>query len=263
MTPVPDDAAAPAAGAARTPARRGGRVARNRQRRTDEFLRAGLRIVTEEGFEALTMGRLSTELDTAVGAVYNYFPSKGHLVTAIQAGAIERLTSSYDSSVGPVAAAVAEATGDDPALVQLVVVGRWFCAAAETLAEEVRLLQMINARSRTALNDDGGDVLLPSTMELLERIAGAIEAAQSTGAIRPAPALARTVAWASALGGALAADDLGRYLPGIAGAGQLARQLNADLCVGWGAALDAVERIDRAVDDAARSIPLARRLSPG
>jgi Bacterial regulatory proteins, tetR family len=57
-------------------AARGGRVARNRQRRSDEFQRAGLRIVTEEGFEALTMSRLADELDTAVGSVYHYFPSK-------------------------------------------------------------------------------------------------------------------------------------------------------------------------------------------
>ena len=95
-------------------AARGGRVARNRQRRSDEFLRAGLRIVTEEGFEALTMSRLANELDTAVGSVYHYFPSKGHLVTAIQAGAIERLAASLDRSIGPVADAVAEATGTSP-----------------------------------------------------------------------------------------------------------------------------------------------------
>jgi hypothetical protein len=77
--------------------------------------------------------------------------------------------------------------------------------------------------------------------------------------IRPGPALARTVAWAAALGGVLAAEDLARYLPGIVGEGQLARQLNVDLCAGWGADVAAVERIDRATDEAARSIPLARR----
>jgi AcrR family transcriptional regulator len=237
----------------------GGRVARNRQRRTDAFLSAGLRIVTEEGFEALTMGRLSSELDTAVGAVYHYFPSKGHLVTAIQAGAVERLTASYDASVEPVVDAVAERSGDDPALVRLVVVGRWFCAAAEVFPEEVRLLQMVNARRSSALQDGGGDVLLPPTLALLGRIAEAVGTAQSSGAIGPGEALARTIAWGAALGGVLAADDLDRYLPGIVGEGQLAHQLNTDLCIGWGAERAAVERIDRAVDAVARSMPLARR----
>jgi hypothetical protein len=156
--------------------------------------------------------------------------------------------------------AVAEATGDEPALVRLVVVGRWFCAAAEVLPEEVRLLQMINTRRTSVLAEGGGDVLLPSTLALLTSIAAAVEAAEAAGVIRPGPALARTVAWAAALGGALAADDLARYLPGIAGEGRLARALNADLCAGWGADVDAVARIDRAVDEAARSIPLAVRV---
>lgn len=239
-----------------------GRVERNRKRRADAFLRVGLRIVAEEGFDALTMGRLSTELDTAVGAVYHYFPSKGHLVTAIQAGAIERLTVSHDSSIDPVVEAVVEQTGDAAELVRLVTQGRWFCAAAETLPEEVRLLQMINARRGSALQEGGGDVLLPSTLALLGRIAEVVERAQAAGVIRGGSPAARTVLWAGALGGVLATEDLGRYLPGIAGEGQLGRQLNVDLCVGWGADVEVVERIDRAIDAVARSIPLARRDEP-
>ena len=91
------------------------------------------------------------------------------------------------------------------------------------------------------------------------RIAEAVGTAQSSGAIGPGEALARTIAWGAALGGVLAADDLDRYLPGIVGEGQLARRLNTDLCIGWGAERAAVERIDRAVDAVARSMPLARR----
>jgi AcrR family transcriptional regulator len=238
---------------------RGGRVARNRQRRTDQFLRAGLQIVTEEGFEALTMNRLSDELDTAVGSVYRYFPSKGHLVTAIQAGAIERLTESYDNSVDPVVDVVVGRSGLDPVLVRLVVVGRWFCEAAEVLPEEVRLLQMINVRRRSMLADDGGEIVLRSAMSLLQRVADVIGKAEEAGIIRPGPALARTVAWAAALGGVLAVEDLGRYLPGIAGEGRLGRQHNVDLCCGWGADGALVDQIDGIVDEVARSVPLARR----
>jgi AcrR family transcriptional regulator len=48
----------------------GGRVARNRRRRAQAFLALGLRIVAEEGIEALTMARLTGELDTAAGTIY-------------------------------------------------------------------------------------------------------------------------------------------------------------------------------------------------
>jgi AcrR family transcriptional regulator len=255
MGRVVDDAAPELTGGGEAPV---GRVARNRQRRTEEFLRAGLRIVTEEGFDALTMGRLSDELDTAIGSVYRYFPSKGHLVTAIQAGAVERLTESHDRSVDPVVAAVFDRTGDPLELVRLVASGRWFCAAAEVLPEEVRLMQMVNARRSSALAEGGGEVLLPSTLALLGRFADAVERAQDRGVIGPGEPLARTVAWAAALGGVLATADLARYLPGVADGWQLARQHNVDLCIGWGADPEAVTRIDRATDEVARSIPLAR-----
>jgi AcrR family transcriptional regulator len=232
-------------------------VERNRRRRTEAYLRAGIRIVAEEGFDALTMARLSEELDIAVGAVYHYFPSKGHLLTAIQASAIERLAASYDRCIDPMVDAVVERTGEDPGLIRLVVIGRWFCAAAEVLPDEVRLLQMVNARRGPTLEEGGGDVLLPASLALLRRVAGVVEEAQASGSLRPASPMARTVVWAAALGGVLAAEDLGQYLPGIAGEGQLGPQVNVDLCVGWGADADTVERIDRAVDEAARSIPLA------
>lgn len=255
MSSVVDDAAPALTGGGEAPV---GRVARNRQRRTEQFLRAGLRIVTEEGFDALTMSRLSEELDTAIGSVYRYFPSKGHLVTAIQAGAVERLTESHDCSVDPVVVAAFDRTGDPLELVRLVASGRWFCAAAEALPEEVRLMQMVNARRSSALDEGGGEVLLPSTLALLGRFADAVGRAQDRGVISPGEPLARTVAWAAALGGVLATSDLAHYLPGIADGWQLARQHNADLCVGWGADREAVTRIDRAIDEVARSTPLAR-----
>ena len=52
-------------------------------------------IVTTEGIDALTMARLASELDAAIGAVYRYFPSKGALVAQIQGQAIELLSESY------------------------------------------------------------------------------------------------------------------------------------------------------------------------
>jgi hypothetical protein len=63
--------------------------------------------------------------------------------------------------------------------------------------------------------------------------------------------------WAAALGGALEADDLRRYLPEVVGDGRLARQLSRDLLVGWGADAGLVARIDAAVDRIAATRPLA------
>jgi AcrR family transcriptional regulator len=226
----------------------GGRVARNRQRRSEEFLSAGLRIVIERGIEALTMARLAKELDTAVGAVYRYYASKDELMTAIQADAIGQLHRSLDRSVAPVAAAVAAQVEESDELVRLVVLGRWFCAAAERFPAEVRLLQMVSSRQESTHTSTAAAGLAPATMALVAAVSGTIDAATGSGDLRRGDALARAIMWLTAFGGVFVADDLEQYVPGILGGGRLVRQLNTDLLIGWGAPLDAVQRIDRAVD---------------
>jgi AcrR family transcriptional regulator len=250
---VPDAEPAPGGESARE-----GRVARNRRRRSEAFLAAGLRIATEEGIEALTMARLAASLGTAVGSVYRYYSSKDELIAAIQANAIEQLHRSHDRSVEPVAVAVAEQVADSPALVRLVVLGRWFCAAAQRFPEEVRLLQMVSAR-RTPTHTPGAAAgLLPTTMVFVAAISTTIDAAARAGDLRPGDGLVRAIMWLTAFGGVFVADDLAHYVPSVLGGGRLVRQLNVDLVVGWGASPEAVQRIDRAVDALPSSTPLVR-----
>lgn len=236
----------------------GGRVARNRWRRSQAFLSAGLRIVTEEGIEALTMARLAAELDTAVGAVYRYYASKDELVAAIEANAIDQLHRSHDRSIDPVVAEVMEQVSEAAALVRLVVLGRWFCAAAERFPEEVRLLQLVSARRSSSLTPAAAAGLLPSTMSFVSSIAATIDGAAEAGVVRTGSGLARAILWLTAFGGVFVADDLERYVPEVLGGGRLVRQLNLDLLAGWGASVEAVARIESAVDAVAGSLALVQ-----
>jgi len=223
-----------------------GRVARNRQRRSEAFLTAGLRIVTEDGIDALTMARLADELDTAVGSVYRYYSSKDELVAAIQGHAIGRLHRSHDASVEALADAVAAHLAAPPPpleLVRLVVLGRWLCGAAEHYPEEVRLLQMVSSRRSSTLSPAAAQGLVPSTLALLTAVSSTIDAAVGAD-----DGVGRAIVWLMAFGGVVVADDLEQYLPGVLGGGRLLRLLNADLLVGWGAPRADVERIEAAVD---------------
>lgn len=228
-----------------------GRVARNRQRRAEAFLAAGLRIVTEEGLDALTMARLAADLDTAVGSVYRYYRSKDELVAAIQAHAIGRLHRSHDAVVDPATAAVVtRLRGAVPAeVVRLVVLGRWFCAAAERYPEEVRLLQLVAARRASTLSPEAATGLVPPTMALVGAVSGTIDAAVAVGALRPGDGLGRAILWLMAFGGVFVADDLEQYVPGVLGGGRLLRRLNADLLAGWGLPPEVTARVERAVDE--------------
>lgn len=235
------------------------RVARNRARRSDEFLRAALAIVVDQGFEALTMARLAQEVDTAIGSVYRYYASKDHLLLAVQTSAVEKLTATFAASVPPMVEAVSERLPEeDRHLVGLAVLGRWFVATADVLPEEVRLLQMVSARRTSALAPGGGDSLIPTVLGFLAPVVERIEAATAAGTLTDGAALGRAVLWLTALGGVLEADDLERYLPDVLGGGRLARQLSLDLLAGWGADPAGLARVDAAVDAVAATRPLVR-----
>jgi AcrR family transcriptional regulator len=234
-------------------------VARNRERRAHEFLTAASHIVIDDGFEALTMARLARELDTAVGSVYRYYPSKDHLLAAVQGRAVERLSASFDRSVPAlVARLAADVEAEIAPTVPLAVLGRWACSAAVVLPEEIRLLQMVSARRSSALGPGGGEALVPVVMDFVGRVVQVIAEATAVGVLEPAPAVSRAILWLTGLGGVLQADDLESYLPDLLGHQRLARQYTVDLAVGWGADRHALETLDRHLDQVAAEGPLAR-----
>ena len=68
------------------------RARRGRSSVTPDEILLAAEHVAREGFDALTMQRLADQCDSAIGAVYRYFPSKGALVAEVQREAIERIS---------------------------------------------------------------------------------------------------------------------------------------------------------------------------
>ena len=235
-----------------------GRRERNRLTRTRAFLDTAFRIVTAEGFDALTMQRLADELDTVVSAVYRYYPSKAAILAAVQVRAVERLA----VSIGRIreqgeAYFEQRVPDDDRALARLVLIGRWWCATSQTYPEEMRLLQMQLSARTTPLDQGGGDMLWANAMELLGVVATALEDGQRDGAISPGATLDRALIWASGLGGVLQLDDLDKYSPELFGGSRLAIQTNLDLLTAWGADPASLERMSAVVDEFSELGPLA------
>jgi AcrR family transcriptional regulator len=235
------------------------RAERKRRERERRFVDAAKRIVADEGFEALTMQRLSDDLDMAVSAVYRYFPSKGALIRQVQLEAIEQLARSLGEARARLDrwSAGAGLTDDDVVLVRLVLIGRWLCAASATYPEDLRLLQMIMSQRSSALDPDGGWKVLPVAMDLVGQAVEVIGDAERRSVISPGNAVERAVILASALGGVLQTDDLEEYVPELFGQARLAVQANLDLLAGWGADRDALSSASGLVDDLAADGPLA------
>ncbi|MBQ9613405.1 MAG: helix-turn-helix transcriptional regulator [Lachnospiraceae bacterium] len=58
----------------------------------EKMLRAARKILLEEGYDQLTIRRIAGECGTAVGTVYNYFPSKDYLAAGVMLGDWRKLT---------------------------------------------------------------------------------------------------------------------------------------------------------------------------
>jgi AcrR family transcriptional regulator len=58
-------------------------VARPREHTHDEFIDVAIRIVDDEGIDALTLRRLGAEVGVSFTAMYTYFPSRDHLIAAL------------------------------------------------------------------------------------------------------------------------------------------------------------------------------------
>ena len=205
------------------------------------------------------MAKLAEAVDAAVGSVYRYYPSKAELLSAMRGQAIERLTLSFDDSVPALIARIEPLVAPDRrAHVPLAVLGRWACAAAAMLPEEVRLLPMVSARRTSAVGPGAGTQLVPVILEFLERVVDLVAAASDDGVVSPEPAGPRAIVWLTALGGVLEIDDLEQYRPDLVGGQRLARQLTVDLYCGWGADRGTLLAIDAVIDEIEREGPLAR-----
>jgi AcrR family transcriptional regulator len=227
------------------------------------FLDTAFAIVSEEGFDALTMQRLADETDAAIGAVYRYFPSKSALVAEVQRAAIDRLIASFTLIVDRAERAFAALGLDPPALAtaRLVLFGRWFVATADAYPQELHMLQLLMSDSRHQMSVEDGMRVVPSAMALLDRVRTCVEAATEIGILdaREDP-MDRVVTWAAAVGGVLQLSSLGVYDAELFDGDRLARNLTADLFVAWGAPRERVEAADRIVDDLRAAGPLAPRL---
>jgi AcrR family transcriptional regulator len=240
-----------------------GRRAQNRITRTKVFLDTAFSIVSDEGFDALTMQRLADQTDAAIGAVYRYFPSKSALLAEVQRAAVDRLNVSLTMIVDRAERTFAELELDPPslAIARLVLFGRWFVATADAFPQELHMLQILMSDPREQMSVEDGLRVLPSAMALLDGVRTVVETATETGALdtREEP-MARVVTWAAAVGGVLQLSRLGVYDTELFDGDRLARNLTANLFVSWGATRERVDEADRIVDGIRAEGPLAPRV---
>lgn len=128
------------------------------------------RIVSAEGFGALSMRRLAKAVGLTAGALYRYFPTKQHVLLAYCVDALDRLTRELKEIV---------AQEDDPlrALERMLIAYGDFALKD---ADRFRVLFLDPEANKLELDDPGG----LDGYRLLQEVAAK---ARSSGSLRPLP----------------------------------------------------------------------------
>ncbi len=224
------------------------RRTRKRDARRRDLLDLALDLSEELGVEGVTMAALAEAADYAPASLYTYFPSRSALVASMQTRALNLLGAEAESTLQAWDLAVAARPDPlDPepaALARLWVFGDLFLAAPDAHPREFRLQQQLLASPNAETAQDAATVV-PAAMSVLDRPRRLLADAVTAGALEPPPPatdpldhpldgdVLRTLAWVTALNGALLIDRLDTGVP-TSGA-VLGAELTRALLRGWGA----------------------------
>lgn len=227
------------------------RRTRKRDARRQDLLDLALELSDQLGVEGVTMAALAEAADYATASLYTYFASRSALLAALQQRALQTLGTVTEDALSSWDAAVAGASPppdrEVAALTRLWVFSDLFLAAPHTHTREFRLQQQLLASPGV---QETGDALtvVPAAMGVLDRPRRLLADAVTAGALlahdpatdpidQPLDGdLLRTLAWVSALNGALLLDGLGTGVPTTGTA--LGGELSEALLRGWGADAD-------------------------
>jgi AcrR family transcriptional regulator len=207
--------------------------AARREARRQAIVDEALALVTEGGFEALTLQRLAGRLGYAVGALYRYFPSKEALLAALQEDLLGALAQRLERAA--TAAADPALPPGVRALAGVLAAVRVYVALPEARPEEHRMISFAVGDPRVLVPEPEARRVLAAAQPILLRLAGRLAEAEAAGALAEGQAGERAVVLWAGLHGVLQTRKLGRVAPELTDTARLADTLVQGLLRGWGA----------------------------
>ncbi len=190
-----------------------------------------LQIISEEGIDALTLGRLGRELHLVPAALYRYFPSKDALIAELQRRTLASIQSEFTVAVS----ALPDSDGANAGLARVWAAGQFYLDLPTSNPDGFRLVTQLLADPRPLVALEEANKTAPQVFAFLREVGRIIEEATAAGSFAPGNAMDRAlVLWATLQGvaqlGKLTRFDAKHFNPARLGSVAL-----ADLLVGWGA----------------------------
>ncbi|MAA80476.1 MAG: hypothetical protein CL916_14565 [Deltaproteobacteria bacterium] len=190
------------------------RVQRRRNKKFNQMLEHAMKLIVKNGFSSLTMRTLAHSLDITPGALYRYFPSKGHIIGALGNQILETYTHSMQKST---ASAQQLYKGIAPKEKSILIIGalakKYFTLSVQS-AEKYRILQMIMTdETRYMTNPEDYSKFMNGSMELLQYVALQYDEAAKTKAITQGNGFERALILLTLLQGSLQLIKFGQEMP--------------------------------------------------
>ena len=170
-----------------------GNRARRRDARLDQILDQAMSMLTIEGADALTLGRLAEAMSVTPAALYRYVASKDELVVRLQ----ERSLAGLATIVARSREAWARSDviqGAAPALRPLIALFGWarlYVRLREDDSPHIQLISVLVGDTRPVVSDDWARRVMPRWMALLGHAAEIIADAVACEVLAPGDATER------------------------------------------------------------------------
>lgn len=221
--------------------------ARRREVKTDVIVQVALRVLVDDGIDALTLQRVARELGLTTTALYRYFSSKDALVAALQRQAVAEIHREVGALVASLEPALARRSPAVAALARVLAVARLYLELPRTHPETYHLVAVLLGDPRRLIADEHAVAAVPLLGALLDDVGRLLDAVTAADGFEPGDARARALMLWSLLHGLNQLDKLARLAPAAPDRVALGRAAVATLLRGFGAAPAALERADGAI----------------
>lgn len=215
------------------------RRAERRASRREEVLVAAMRLVAEEGLDALTIQRIAGAIGASVGGLYRYYDGKDALLAALQQRAIGAVAEDQVADLAEATRLFARAP-EPPrpgvaALASALVASTVVLRHAHRRPEEHRLLDAFLSAHAPVLSEEAARSSDDALRPLVEAVARELQGAASAGVIEAGDPVQRTYMLWAALHGLDHFRKRDRILPPPLRVDALAPATLGVFARGWGA----------------------------
>lgn len=210
---------------------------RHRDKKRQSILETALALTLKHGLEGLTMPRLATELDCAVGALYRYFPSKQALIASMQIQILGVFAEQLEQrqQACQVWAEKQGLTQTVAALLSILSRVLSYQGLQHEYPQEFYLLALTIGTPQQWLYDQDEQSVMLASAPLLNQLIHLLNQATQHSALQPGDALERSWLLWSSVQGVMQSQKLLRFGLLHTSSGQLVLQLAMALMRGWGA----------------------------